>query len=143
VRAALMPEYSKLPNTFGAMQKTAADVRDWEYFTYATAGAWGLSADENAMYAIGGPADAKGSQGYLATFPKVPAEAFFSITAYGPQKYLMTDSDNVVGSTAKTLADLGVTATRMDNVIPEYLWPYRPTGQYAAIKNSAKNLKKR
>ncbi len=52
-------------------------------------------------------------------------------------------SDNVVGNTAKTLADLGVTATRMDNVIPEYLWPYRPTGQYAAIKNSAKNLKKR
>jgi NADH dehydrogenase len=51
-------------------------------------------------------------------------------------------SDNVVGNTAKTLADLGVTATRMDNVIPEYLWPYRPTGQYAAIKNSAKNLKK-
>jgi hypothetical protein len=98
VRAALMPEYSKLPNTFGAMQKTAAEIRDWEYFTYATAGAWGLSADENAMYAIGGPVDAKGGQGYVATFPKVPAEAFFSITAYGPQKYLMSDSDNVVGS---------------------------------------------
>jgi hypothetical protein len=98
VRAALMPEYSKLPNTFGAMQKKAEDVRDWEYFTYATAGAWGLSADENAMYAIGGPADAKGDQCYVATFPKVPADAFFSITAYGPQKYLMTDSDNVVGT---------------------------------------------
>jgi NADH dehydrogenase len=52
-------------------------------------------------------------------------------------------SDNIVGKKAKTLADLGVTATRMDSVIPEYLWPYRPTGQYAAIKNSAKNLKKR
>jgi len=98
VRAALMPEYSKLPNTFGAMQKTAAEVRDWEHFTYATAGAWGLSADENAMYAIGGPADAKGGAGYIATFPKVPAEAFFSITAYGPEKYLMSDADNVVGS---------------------------------------------
>jgi hypothetical protein len=51
-------------------------------------------------------------------------------------------SDNVVGKKAKTLADLGVIATRMDSVIPEYLWPYRPAGQYAAIKNSAKNLKK-
>ena len=51
-------------------------------------------------------------------------------------------SDNVVAKKAKTLADLGVLATPMDNVIPEYLWPYRPTGQYAAIKNSAKNLKK-
>ncbi|MDZ7904375.1 MAG: complex I NDUFA9 subunit family protein [Cypionkella sp.] len=51
-------------------------------------------------------------------------------------------SDNVVGKKAKTLADLGVTPTLMDHVLPEYLWPYRPTGQYAAIKNSAKNLKK-
>jgi hypothetical protein len=57
------------------------------------------------MYAIGGPADAKGGQGYVATFPKVPAEAFFSITAYGPQKYLMTDSDNVVGSNHRVILE--------------------------------------
>ena len=50
-------------------------------------------------------------------------------------------SDNVVAKDAKTLADLGVKPTDMDAVLPEYLWPYRPTGQYAAIKNSAKNLK--
>jgi uncharacterized protein YbjT (DUF2867 family) len=50
--------------------------------------------------------------------------------------------DNVVTEQAKTLADLGVTPTRMDTVLPEYLWPFRPTGQYAAIKNSANNLKK-
>jgi hypothetical protein len=98
VRAALMPGYSKLPNTFGVMQKSAAEVRDWEVFTYSTAGAWGLSVDENAMYALGGPSDAKGGQCYVATFPPIPAEAFFSITAYGPTKYLMSDQDNVVGS---------------------------------------------
>ena len=51
-------------------------------------------------------------------------------------------NDNVVAKRAKTLEDLGVTPTRMDGVLPEYLWPYRPTGQYAAIKNSARNLKK-
>ncbi len=50
--------------------------------------------------------------------------------------------DNVVGKKVKKLVDLGVTPTPMDAVLPEYLWPYRPTGQYAAIKNSAKNLKK-
>jgi uncharacterized protein YbjT (DUF2867 family) len=50
--------------------------------------------------------------------------------------------DNVVAPGAKGLADLGVQPTRMDTVLPEYLWPYRPTGQYAAIKASAKNLKK-
>ena len=30
----------------------------------------------------------------------------------------------------------------MEAVLPEYLWRYRPSGQYAAIKGSAKNLKK-
>ena len=51
-------------------------------------------------------------------------------------------SDNVVAPGAKTLADLGITATDYASVIPEYLWRYRPSGQYAAIKESAKNLKK-
>jgi uncharacterized protein YbjT (DUF2867 family) len=50
--------------------------------------------------------------------------------------------DNVVTPGAKTLADLGITATSFAGVIPEYLWRYRPSGQYAAIKDSAKNLKK-
>ena len=50
--------------------------------------------------------------------------------------------DSVVQPGAKTLADLGITPTGFDAVIPEYLWRYRPSGQYAAIKASAKNLKK-
>jgi uncharacterized protein YbjT (DUF2867 family) len=51
-------------------------------------------------------------------------------------------SDSVVSADAKTLADLGITAVDYASVIPEYLWCYRPSGQYAAIKDSAKNLKK-
>jgi NADH dehydrogenase len=51
-------------------------------------------------------------------------------------------SDNVVSAGAKTLADLGITATDYAGVVPEYLWCYRPSGQYAAIKESAKNLRK-
>lgn len=98
VRAAMLTEYSKLPNSFGAMTKTTDQVEDWEYFTYVTAGAWGLSADENAMYANGGPENAEGGTCYTATFPPVPAKAFFSITLYGPEKYLMTDEDNIVSS---------------------------------------------
>lgn len=50
--------------------------------------------------------------------------------------------DNVVAPGAKSLADLGITPVPMDAVLPEYLWCYRPSGQYAAIKESAKNLKK-
>jgi uncharacterized protein YbjT (DUF2867 family) len=50
--------------------------------------------------------------------------------------------DNVVSDGARGLADLGITATPMATVLPEYLWRYRPSGQYDAIKESAKNLHK-
>lgn len=51
-------------------------------------------------------------------------------------------SDNVVSPGAKGLHELGIEPTAMEAVLPEYLWRYRPSGQYAAIKDSAKNLKK-
>jgi hypothetical protein len=47
-----------------------------------------------------------------------------------------------VSTNARGFADLGITPTAMEGVLPEYLWRYRPSGQYAAIKDSAKNLKK-
>jgi uncharacterized protein YbjT (DUF2867 family) len=50
--------------------------------------------------------------------------------------------DNVVAEGAKGFADLGITPTAMEAVLPEYLWRYRASGQFAAIKDSAKNLKK-
>ncbi|MES2144526.1 MAG: complex I NDUFA9 subunit family protein [Pseudomonadota bacterium] len=50
--------------------------------------------------------------------------------------------DTVVASGARGFADLGLTPATMDSVLPEYLWRYRPSGQFAAIKDSAKNLKK-
>lgn len=50
--------------------------------------------------------------------------------------------DNVVAPGARGFADLGITPNAIGAVLPEYLWPYRPTGQYAAIKASAKNLRK-
>lgn len=49
--------------------------------------------------------------------------------------------DNVVSDTARSLADLGITPTSMEAVLPEYLWRFRPSGQYAEIKDSARNLK--
>ena len=77
VRAALIPEYDKLPDTFGTMQSRAADVDDWEKFTYVTAGAWGLSKEDNAMYLPYAKPGVKGGVCYTATYQKVPAEAFF------------------------------------------------------------------
>jgi hypothetical protein len=98
VREALLVEYSKLDDTFDTMRKTPGEVDDWERFTYVTAGAWGLSADENAMYKPHALPGVKGGDCYVATYPPVPAQAFFSITVYGPKKYLMADEDNIVSS---------------------------------------------
>lgn len=49
--------------------------------------------------------------------------------------------DNVVGEDVKTFADLGISPIAMASVLPDYLWRFRPSGQYDAIKDSAKNLR--
>ncbi len=49
-------------------------------------------------------------------------------------------SDNVVAADARGLSDLGITPVALEAVLPEYLWRFRPDGQYAAIKDSASNL---
>jgi NADH dehydrogenase len=51
-------------------------------------------------------------------------------------------NDNVVAEGAKGFAQLGIVPTAMEAVLPDYLWRFRPSGQYAAIKDSAKNLRK-
>jgi len=49
--------------------------------------------------------------------------------------------DNVVSPGARGLADLGITPTAMEAVLPGYLWRFRPYGQYDAITESAKYLR--
>lgn len=64
-----------------------------------------------------------------------------------PNKILTADQvktlrvDNVVADGAKTLSDLGIAPTPAGAVLPDYLWRFRPSGQYDAIKASAKNLR--
>lgn len=50
-------------------------------------------------------------------------------------------SDNVVGDGASGFADLGISPVAVESVLPDYLWRFRPAGQYEAIKESAKNLR--
>ncbi|MBW6416320.1 complex I NDUFA9 subunit family protein [Celeribacter sp. PS-C1] len=50
--------------------------------------------------------------------------------------------DNVVSEGAKSFADLGIKPTALQAVLPDYMWVYRPSGQYDAIRESAKNLRK-
>ena len=49
--------------------------------------------------------------------------------------------DNVVADDAMGFADLRITPTAVEAVLPEYLWQFRPSGQYAALKESARNLR--
>lgn len=49
--------------------------------------------------------------------------------------------NNVVGDEAKGFASLGIVPAAMEAVLPDYLWRFRPSGQYDAIKESAKNLR--
>ncbi|MDF0601149.1 complex I NDUFA9 subunit family protein [Psychromarinibacter sp. C21-152] len=50
-------------------------------------------------------------------------------------------ADNVVSEDAHGFEALGISPTSMDAILPEYLWAYRPSGQYAAIKDSARDLR--
>ena len=50
-------------------------------------------------------------------------------------------SDNIVADGAAGFAELGITPTSMEAVLPSYLWQFRPSGQYEALKESARNLR--
>lgn len=49
--------------------------------------------------------------------------------------------DNVVSEDAQGFDALGMTPAAMEAILPDYLWRFRPSGQYDAIKESAKNLR--
>jgi NADH dehydrogenase len=50
-------------------------------------------------------------------------------------------NDNVVADDAKGFADLGITPASLEAILPSYLWRFRPSGQYAEIMESARNLR--
>ncbi len=49
--------------------------------------------------------------------------------------------DNVVADDAKGFRDLGISPVAMESVLPDYLWRFRPSGQYDALQKSARNLR--
>ncbi len=50
-------------------------------------------------------------------------------------------NDNLVSEDAMGFADLGIEPTAMEAVLDDYLWPFRPDGQYAELKESAANMR--
>jgi len=51
-------------------------------------------------------------------------------------------SDNVVSEGAKGLEDLGIAPVALEAVLPDYLWRFRPGGQYSAMQESAAHMRK-
>ncbi len=114
----------------------------------AQAAVKGIKGEAHGTYELGGP-DAESFRAIIANIPANLLDfAAFATGGIFHNSILTRDQvaslrrDNVVAPGTKTLADLGITPTDYASVIPEYLWRYRPSGQYAAIKESAKNLKK-
>ncbi|GHG83259.1 complex I NDUFA9 subunit family protein [Pseudodonghicola xiamenensis] len=50
-------------------------------------------------------------------------------------------TDSVVSEGAKGFADLGIEPANLETVLPEYVWRFRPTGQYDDITRSARQLR--
>jgi hypothetical protein len=53
------------------------------------------------MYVGFAPEDTKGDVCYEASFDRIPANAFFSLTLYDKDKYLMSDDYNIISSNRK------------------------------------------
>ena len=64
-----------------------------------------------------------------------------------PNKLLTRDQvenlakDNIVSPHVRGFKELGIEPTPMSAVLPDYLWRFRPTGQYSAITDSARDLR--
>lgn len=50
-------------------------------------------------------------------------------------------SDNVVSANAKSFSDFGIQPMALSAVLPDYLWKFRPSGQYDELVASARNLR--
>jgi hypothetical protein len=98
VRDALMPQYELLSDSYDTVRYDIRAVDDWEKWTYTVAGQFGLSPVDTAMYPPFAPDATRGDITYRATFDAVPAEAFFSLTAYGEDRFLMSADHSIVSS---------------------------------------------
>ncbi|AUQ60401.1 putative NAD dependent epimerase [Phaeobacter inhibens] len=51
------------------------------------------------------------------------------------------EADNVVSDGAKGFDELGIRPVSLASVLPDYLWKFRPSGQYNELMDSARNLR--
>lgn len=83
---------------------------------------------------------AKIGAGALDAVQYVTGGLFTNNILSGDQLALLR-KDNVVAEDAQGFAAFDIQPSAAEAVIEDYLWRYRPSGQYDDIKNSAKNLR--
>jgi len=77
----------------------------------------------------------------VLSFAQTITVGLFKNTILTPDQVRGLKTDSIVSQGAKSFVDMGIDPVSMEVVLPTYLWRFRPSGQYAAIKNSAKNLR--
>ncbi len=102
-RAHVIQGYNELPNLNGAAVDKVENITDWEKFTYALSGGWGMNFDEISMYSPAVPVDADQNKCYTITFDTPEVNDFWSVTVYNSQNFLMADDYNVVISHQEVL----------------------------------------
>ena len=98
IRDKMMVQYEAMDDTYGTVKYDIRAVDQWEKWTYSITGGFGLSPENAAMYPVFAPKGIKANVCYEASFDKVPAEAFFSLTLYNFDKYMMSDEHNIISS---------------------------------------------
>jgi len=117
-----------------------------------------LSRQDGRMYELGGPSTYSfkelmqrilretGRKRALVPLPFALASLNAMFLQLLPNPILTMDQvrllkkDNVVAPTAAGLADLGITPTSVEAVIPSYLWRYRAKGEYADSQARKENI---
>jgi NADH dehydrogenase len=112
----------------------------------------GLSRQDGRTYELGGPAiysfkellqlilRETGRRRLLVPLPFGLAMLKAAFLQILPKPLLTMDQvrllkkDNVVSPTAPGLAELGITATSVEAVVPAYLWRFHPKGEYASAQ---------
>ena len=72
----------------------------------------------------------------------------YSVSGLGRFRCNVFRQRGAVGMVMRIVSDaipgfeaLGIVPAAMESILPDYLWRFRPSGQYAAIQESARNLR--
>ena len=87
-----------LEDTYSTAKYDIRAVDQWEKWAYTITAGYGLAPENASMYAVFAPEGTQANVCYQAAFDKVPANAFFSLTLYNFDKYMMSDEYNIASS---------------------------------------------